>query len=335
MSKVLLTGGTGYIGSHTAVQLIQAGVEVVIVDDLSNSSEDVVDRIQEITNVRPVFYPISCCDEDALAKVFEKEHVDGVIHFAGYKAVGESVEKPLKYYTNNLFSALNVLNLMVKYKVKTFIFSSSATVYGEKNKAPFTESMPTGGCTNPYGETKYMIEEMLKDISKAHPELSIVSLRYFNPVGAHESALLGEKPNGVPANLMPFITQTAAGIREELIIKGNDYDTKDGTGVRDYIHVVDLADAHVAAWKYCENHQGLEIVNIGTGNGNSVLELLNAFERVNGVKVPHKFGPRRPGDIATCYADCSYAKELLGWEAKKGIDEMVRDAWRWEQGLHK
>ena len=331
MRKVLLTGGTGFIGSHTAVSLIEDGYDVVIADDLSNSEESVVDRIEKITGKRPAFYKMNVTDEIEMDAVFEKENIDAVVHFAGFKAVGESVEKPLAYYSNNLDSALTLLKVMEKHNVKQLIFSSSATVYSHVEEMPCTEESQPLGCTNPYGWTKYMIEQILRDCCVADPELSVVLLRYFNPIGAHESGLIGEKPNGIPNNLMPYITQVAQGIRPKLNVFGNDYPTPDGTGVRDYIHVVDLAKGHVAALDYALEHSGCEVFNLGTGNGYSVLDLVKTFEKVNGVEIPYEIVGRRAGDIATCYADPSKAERLLGWKAEKGIEDMCRDSWRWQE----
>lgn len=335
MSDILLTGAAGYIGSHTAVELLGAGYDVVIADNLSNSDAGVIDRIAEITGKAPAFYPIDVADKPALRALFAERDIAAVIHFAGFKAVGESVQKPVAYYRNNLDSTLTLLEVMQEFSCKRLIFSSSATVYGEHNEVPFTEDMPAGGCTNPYGWTKYMIEQVLTDAAKADGTLSVVLLRYFNPIGAHESGLIGERPNGIPNNLMPYITQTAMGIREKLSIFGNDYPTPDGTGVRDYIHVVDLAKGHLAALRYSETHTGTEIFNLGTGHGYSVLEVVETFERVNHVPVPHVFAPRRAGDIATCYADAGKAKRLLAWQAEKTLADMCRDSWRFQQKLAK
>lgn len=329
MATVLLTGGTGFIGSHTAVELIDAGEGVVIVDDLSNSEASVIDRIEEITGKRPAFYQVDAADKTAMDRIFTEHPIDAVIHFAGFKAVGESVRKPIEYYRNNLDTLLALLETMRDHKVKHIIFSSSATVYGMSENVPFTEEAPTGGCTNPYGWTKFMIEQILRDVAVADPELSVMLLRYFNPIGAHESGLIGEKPNGVPTNLMPYIIQVAAGILPQLSVFGSDYPTPDGTGVRDYIHVVDLAKGHVAALRYALSHVGVEAVNLGTGNGYSVLDVVHAFERVNGVRVPYIVAPRRPGDLATCYASTEKAEIILGWQAEKNIEDMCRDAWRW------
>ena len=328
---ILLTGGTGFIGSHTAVELLTRGYRVVIVDDLSNSRESVIDALEKITGVRPAFYRANVADPGTLDEVFSREKIDAVIHLAGFKAVGESVSKPVSYYRNNIDTTLTLLETMKTHGCQKIIFSSSATVYGTVNPVPYREEMPTGNCTNPYGWTKQMIEIILRDTAAATEGMSAVCLRYFNPVGAHESGLIGERPNGIPNNLLPYITQTAAGIRKELSVFGNDYDTPDGTGVRDYIHVVDLARGHVAAVEYAMEHTGWEAINLGTGRGTSVLELVNAFEKVNGVAVPHKIAPRRPGDLATCYAATEKAERLLGWKASLGVEDMVRDAWRWQQ----
>ena len=327
--QILLTGGAGYIASHTAIELAKAGLEPVLVDNFFNSKMEAVDRIRQIAGKDIPIYQVDCCDKDALGKVFQANHFDAVIHFAGYKAVGESVQKPLAYYRNNLDSMLNVLDLMLEYHVGKVVFSSSATVYGSANTAPFTETMPTGGCTNPYGWTKYMIEQILQDFNHAHPEVAVDLLRYFNPVGAHESGLIGEDPVGIPNNLMPYICQVAVGKLKQLSIFGNDYPTHDGTGVRDYIHVVDLAKGHVAACKY--QHKGVEIFNLGTGVGYSVLDMVHAFEEANGIRIPYRIVARRPGDIATCYADCTKAAKVLGWKAEKTLVDMCRDGWRWQK----
>ena len=328
---ILLTGGTGFIGSHTAVELLNTGHEIIIVDNLSNSEASVVDRIGTITGKRPAFYEADVADKDAMEKIFSENQIDAVIHFAGYKAVGESVQIPVAYYRNNLDTTLTLLEVMQEHQCKRFIFSSSATVYGTSDKVPFTEDANELGCTNPYGWTKYMIEQILKDAAKADPELSVVLLRYFNPIGAHESGLIGEKPNGIPNNLMPYITQVAAGIRDHLSVFGNDYPTHDGTGVRDYIHVVDLAKGHVAAYEYSTKNTGCEIFNLGTGVGYSVLDIVKAFEEANGVKIPYEITPRRAGDIATCYAGTEKARDVLGWQAEKTLLDMCRDSWRWQQ----
>ena len=332
MNKVvLLTGGTGFIGSHTAVELLNAGEQVIIADDLSNSNADVIAKIEAITGKTPKFYKVNVSDRTAVDKIFSEKDIDAVIHFAGYKAVGESVQKPIEYYRNNLNTTLSLLGVMREHNTKRFVFSSSATVYGMSNTVPFTEDMPTGGCTNPYGWTKYMIEQILTDAAKADPSLSVVLLRYFNPIGAHESGLIGENPNGIPNNLMPYITQVAAGILEKLSVYGNDYPTHDGTGVRDYIHVVDLAKGHVAALKYASEHTGTALFNLGTGKGYSVLDIVHAFEAANNIPIPYVITARRAGDIAECYADTQKAKQLLGWQAYKSLEDMCRDSWRWQQ----
>ena len=327
---ILLTGATGYIGSHTAAELLCAGREVIIADNLSNSDRSVIDRLETISGRRPLFYETDVADPAAVETLFARHRIAAVMHFAGYKAVGESVREPLMYYRNNLDTTLTLLEVMRRHGCGRFIFSSSATVYGEKNPVPFTEDMPTGDCTNPYGSTKAMIERILTDAAAADPTLSVVLLRYFNPIGAHPSGLIGEKPNGIPNNLMPYITQTAAGIRERLSVFGDDYDTPDGTGVRDYIHVVDLARGHLAALDYAWDRTGCEVFNLGTGTGYSVLDVIHAFERANGVPVPYVIAPRRPGDIASCYADASKAQRVLHWQAERDLDTMCRDAWRWE-----
>lgn len=328
---ILLPGGAGFIGSHIAAELLDRGYGVVIVDDLSNARADVMDRLERITGRRPVFYRADMADRAALDRVFDENAIDAVIHLAGFKAVGESVQKPVAYYRNNLDTTLTLLEAMSAHGVKRLIFSSSATVYGAENPVPYTEDMPRGSCTNPYGWTKSMIEQILSDACVADPELSVVCLRYFNPVGAHESGLIGEMPNGIPNNLMPYITQTAVGIRKELSVFGDDYPTPDGTGVRDYIHVVDLAKGHVAAIDFATTRTGWEAINLGTGHGTSVLELVHAFEKANGVPVPHRIAPRRSGDLAFCYANVDKAARLLNWHAEKSVEDMCRDAWRWQQ----
>lgn len=328
---ILLAGGAGFIGSHTAVELMDAGYEVVIVDNFYNSSPEVVRRIEEISGKSVKVYNVDAADNNAMDKVFEENEIETVIHFAGLKSVGESVSLPLKYYRNNLDSTLTILELMEKHDVRNIIFSSSATVYGSPKKVPITEDMPTGGCTNPYGKTKFMIEDILQDAAVANKNLSVVLLRYFNPIGAHESGRIGEMPSGVPNNLMPYITQVAIGKLKELSVYGNDYPTHDGTGVRDYIHVVDLAKGHVAAVDYCENHDGTEVFNLGTGVGYSVLDIVNTFSRVNGIKIPYKIVGRRDGDIAECYADASKAQEVLGWSAELTLEDMCRDSWNWQK----
>lgn len=326
---VLVTGGAGYIGSHTVVELLNVGKEVVIVDDLSNSSEKVVDRIEEITGKRPKFYKVNILDEKEFEKIFEENKIDSIIHFAGFKAVGESVAKPLAYYTNNLVNTLIVLNTMKKYGVRNLVFSSSATVYGDPHTCPILENFPLS-TTNPYGSTKLMIEEMLRDITKADKELNVAILRYFNPVGAHESGRIGEEPNGIPNNLMPYITKVAIGKLEMLSVYGNDYPTHDGTGVRDYIHVVDLALGHLKALEKLETNPGLVTYNLGTGKGYSVLDMVKAFGKACGHEIPYKIVERRPGDVAMCYADPTKAKTELGWEAKYDLDRMCADSWRWQ-----
>lgn len=331
--KILATGGTGFIGSHTVVELLELGYDVVIADNLYNSSADMIDRIEQITGRRPEFYNADVTDAGAVRRIFDENSISAVMHFAGYKAVGESVKKPLEYYRNNLDTTLTLMQVMKEYDVRNIIFSSSATVYGMENQVPFSEMMRAGGCTNPYGWTKYMIEQIMTDAAAADSSLSVVLLRYFNPIGAHVSGLIGERPSGTPNNLMPYITQVAAGRLERLSIFGNDYPTPDGTGVRDYIHIMDLARGHVAALRYAVSHKGTEIFNLGTGRGFSVLELVEAFMRVNGVDVPYVIAGRREGDIAECYADVTKAHELLGWRAEKGIEDMCRDAWRWERNM--
>lgn len=329
--KVLLTGGCGYIGSHTAVELINTGYDVVIVDNLSNSEESVLDRIRQITGKKPGLYRADVADKAAMEEIFSFEPIEAVVHFAGFKAVGESVAKPLEYYRNNLDSTLTLLETMKAHSVKKLIFSSSATVYSQVTEMPLTEGSGPLGCTNPYGWTKYMIEQILSDVCVADPEMSVVLLRYFNPVGAHESGLLGEKPAGVPNNLMPYVAQVAAGVRPKLFVFGNDYPTPDGTGVRDYIHVVDLAAGHVAALGYASDHKGCEVFNLGTGHGYSVLDMVSSFSKVNNVTVPFEIVGRRPGDIAECYADPSKAERILGWKAQHDIEDMCRDAWKWQK----
>ncbi len=328
---ILLTGGSGFIGSHTAVELINDKQQVVIADDLSNSSAEIIDKIEKITGVRPAFCKIDVADKAALTALFKAHKIDGVIHFAGFKAVGESVAKPIEYYRNNLDTTLTLLEVMREFDCKKLIFSSSATVYGANSEAPFAETAPTGNCTNPYGWTKYMIEQILQGVAKANPDMSIVLLRYFNPIGAHESGLIGERPNGIPNNLLPYITQTAIGMRDHLSIYGDDYPTPDGTGVRDYIHVVDLAKGHVAAYHFACANNGAEVFNLGTGIGYSVLDVVKAFEEANHIKVKYQISPRRPGDIATCYSDPSKAAKMLRWKAEKNLVDMCRDAWRWQQ----
>jgi UDP-glucose 4-epimerase len=326
--NILVTGGAGYIGSHTCVALLEAGYTVIVADNLCNSNAETIEKVKQITNKDIIFYKIDVTSEIAVNTIFDNHLIDGVIHFAGFKAVGESVEKPLAYYYNNLVSTMVLAKACHKYGVKRFVFSSSATVYGE-NEVPFVETMKLLPTTNPYGETKAMSERILTDIAKAIPDWSVALLRYFNPVGAHESGLIGEAPNGVPNNLMPYITKVAKGELEKLRIFGNDYPTVDGTGVRDYIHVMDLADGHVAALDKLS--AGVHIYNLGTGEGTSVLQLINAFEEANGINVPFEIVARRPGDIADCYADVSKAKRELEWNAKRDLVAMCRDAWRFEE----
>lgn len=333
--SVLLTGGAGFIGSHVAVELIGAGYDTVIADDFSNSSPDVITNLYKITGRRIPCYEINAADSAAMKRLFDENKIDAVIHCAGFKAVGESVAEPIKYYRNNIDTTLTVLEQMKAHGCETIVFSSSATVYGSLNPVPFTEEMSAGDCTNPYGKTKYFIEEILKDAANADKLLSTVLLRYFNPIGAHESGLIGEKPNGIPNNLMPYITQTAAGIRPILSVFGNDYPTPDGTGVRDYIHIVDLARGHVAALKYAFEHKGYEIFNLGTGRGTSVLELIHAFEQSTGVKIPYRITGRRAGDIAECYAATEKAERILNWRAEKSLNDMCIDSWRWQQNCAK
>ena len=329
--RVLVTGGLGFIGSETVLALIANKHQVVIVDDLANSKEKVLDRIEELSGIRPPFYKVDCCIYEDFKKVFEQEKFDAVIHFAGLKAVGESVSKPIEYYTNNLLSTLVLLRLMKEYGVKNLVFSSSATVYGVPKHVPLYETDPVGSATNPYGQTKIMIERILTDTQKADPSLNIALLRYFNPIGAHPSGLLGEDPNGIPNNLMPYITQVAIGKLKELRIWGDDYPTPDGTGVRDYIHVVDLARGHVKAIQKLADNEGVSIYNLGTGKGYSVLDVIHAFEKACGHPLKYEIKPRRDGDIATCYSKCDKAKEELGWEAEYGIEEMCADSWNWQQ----
>ena len=327
---ILVTGGAGYIGSHTCIELINAGYEVVVVDNLYNSSKESLKRVGAIVGQEIKFYEADIRDAAAMKHIFEQEKIDAVIHFAGLKAVGESVAKPIAYYDNNINGTLVLCNAMKEAGVKNIIFSSSATVYGDPAFIPITEECPKGQCTNPYGWTKSMLEQILTDIHTSDPEWNIVLLRYFNPVGAHESGTIGEDPKGIPNNLMPYITQVAVGKRECLGVFGNDYDTHDGTGVRDYIHVVDLADGHVKALKKIEEKAGVCVYNLGTGNGYSVLDMVKAFSKACGHEIKYEIKDRRPGDIATCYADPAKAKAELGWEAKRGLDEMCEDSWRWQ-----
>ena len=328
--KVLVTGGAGYIGSHTCVELIEAGYTPIVVDNLCNSSAKSLERVKEITGQDITFYQGDVCDEALLDAILSEHEVICAIHFAGLKAVGESVAMPLEYYRNNLLSTLTLCKVLGKHGVKKIVFSSSATVYSGDNEMPLRETSKTGNCTNPYGWTKYMGEQILRDIAKADGEWSVVNLRYFNPVGAHKSGLIGEHPNGIPNNLMPFISQTAIGKRHHLNVFGNDYPPHDGTGVRDYIHVVDLARGHVAAIKYLLSHTGEGVFNLGTGTGYSVLDMVKAFESANGVSVPYEIADRRPGDLATCYAEPAKSREVLGWQAQFDQNDMCRDSWNWQ-----
>ena len=328
--KILVTGGAGYIGSHTCVELLNAGYDVVVMDNLYNASEKAIERVEQITGKKVTFYKTDMLDREGVKKIFDNEKIDAVIHFAGLKAVGESVHKPIEYYHNNMTGTLILCDEMRNHGVKNIIFSSSATVYGDPAMIPITEECPKGQCTNPYGWTKSMLEQILTDIQKADPEWNVVLLRYFNPIGAHKSGTIGENPNGIPNNLMPYITQVAVGKLKELGVFGNDYDTPDGTGVRDYIHVVDLAKGHVKAINKIKENPGVKIYNLGTGKGYSVLDVVKAFEKACGKKIPYEIKPRRAGDIATCYSDATLAKKELGWEAEYGIDEMCADSWRWQ-----
>ncbi len=329
--SILVSGGAGYIGSHTCVELIQAGYDIVVADNLVNSCEEAVHRVEEITG-RPIpFVKAELCDPQQVEELFTRyPDIDAVIHFAGLKAVGESVRKPLEYYTNNLVNSLVLLNAMRRHGVKNFVFSSSATVYGDPATVPIREDFPTGGTTNPYGTTKLFLERILSDICAADPTMNVALLRYFNPIGAHASGRIGEDPNDIPNNLVPYIAQVAVGKLEKLHVFGNDYPTPDGTGVRDYIHVVDLAQGHVAALKKLETNCGLFVCNLGTGKGYSVLDILHAYEKACGRELPYVIDPRRPGDIAVCYADPAKAREELGWEAKYGIEEMCASSWKWQ-----
>lgn len=329
--NILLAGGAGYIGSHTAVELLNTGHEVIIADDYSNSCPEVINRINQIADKKVNTYKIDVKDKVAVSKVFAENKIDCVIHFAGLKAVGESVEQPIRYYRNNIDTTLTLLECMQEANVKNIVFSSSATVYGEDNVMPNVETMKRGSCTNPYGWTKYMIEQILEDVAVAYSEMSIVLLRYFNPVGAHESGLIGEDPQGVPNNLMPYVSQVAVGKREKLTVFGGDYDTPDGTCRRDFIHVVDLAKAHVKAVEYATVHKGVEIFNIGTGTPYSVLDIIKTFERATGVKINYEIGPRRAGDLPECWANADKAAKILEWKAKRNLENMCRDAWNWQQ----
>ena len=329
--KILVTGGAGFIGSHTLVELYAAGHETVVIDNLSNASRISLTRVEELVGQRIPFYAVDIRNREGLEQVMGRYHFDACIHFAGLKAVGESVEKPWEYYENNISGTLVLLDVMRKHGCKNIIFSSSATVYGDPAVIPITEECPKGHCTNPYGQTKSMLEEIMMDIQRADKEWNVVLLRYFNPIGAHASGRIGENPNGIPNNLMPYITQVAVGKRPELGVFGNDYDTPDGTGVRDYIHVVDLARGHVAALKAIERKCGCAIYNLGTGQGYSVLQVVHAFEKVNQLHIPYRILPRRAGDIATCYSDPAKAERELGWKAQYGLEEMCRDAWNWQK----
>lgn len=330
MKKILITGGAGYIGSHTAVELLNQDYEVVVYDNLCNSSKESLKRVEELTGKKVAFYEGDVLDEAALEAMLEAEKPDAVIHCAALKAVGESVEKPLLYYHNNITGTLTLLRVMDRCGVRNIVFSSSATVYGDPKEMPITESCPKGQCTNPYGWTKSMMEQIMTDFQKANPEWNVILLRYFNPVGAHESGRIGEDPKGIPNNLMPYITQVAVGKREKLGVFGNDYDTPDGTGVRDYIHVVDLAIGHVKAVDYIFSNPGIDVINLGTGVGYSVLDMVKAFSKACGKDLPYEIKPRRAGDVAMCYADPTKAYEVLGWKAERGLDKMCEDSWRWQ-----
>ena len=331
MATVLLAGGAGYIGSHTAVELLNAGYDVIVADNYSNSSPESIRRVEQITGKHIQLYEADIRQHEMLSRIFRENQIDAVIHFAGLKAVGESVQKPVMYYRNNIDTTLTLLEVMQEYDVKKIIFSSSATVYGEENPVPYVETMKRGVCTNPYGWTKAMMEQIFEDAARADSALSVILLRYFNPIGAHESGMIGEDPRGIPNNLMPYVTQVAVGKRECLTIFGKDYPTKDGTCTRDYIHVVDLAKGHVKAIDYILQHDCVEIVNLGTGTPYSVTEIVETFERVNGVKVNHVYGDRRPGDLPECYANADKALKLLGWKTEKTLEDMCRDSWNWQK----
>ena len=329
--NVLLAGGAGYIGSHTAVTLIEAGHNVVIVDNYDNSCEEAVRRVEELTHSTIKHYEADVKDHDALDRIFKENDIDCVIHFAGLKAVGESVEKPVAYYRNNVDTTLTLLETMKENNVKNIVFSSSATVYGAENTSPLNETMKKGTCTNPYGWTKWMMEQILEDAAKADDELSVVILRYFNPIGAHPSGRIGEDPQGIPNNLMPYVSQTAVGKRDHLTIFGDDYDTPDGTCLRDYIHVMDLAEGHVKAVEYALTRKGTDIINLGTGTPYSVLDIVHAFEKANDLTLKYEIGPRRAGDLAVCYSNADKAAEILGWTAKRNLEDMCRDSWNWQK----
>lgn len=328
--SILITGGCGYIGSHTCIELLESGHDIVVLDNFYNSDIEAINRVKELTGKEFPFYECDIRDAQGLRRVFSAHKIDVVIHFAGLKAVGESVEKPLEYFDNNVNGTLVLCSVMREFGCKRMVFSSSATVYGMNNPSPLNETMSVGAVTNPYGRTKFMIECILQDLCVSDPEWSVVLLRYFNPIGAHKSGRIGENPSGIPNNLMPYVTQVAVGKREKLSVFGGDYDTPDGTGVRDYIHVVDLARGHVCAVNYALKTAGIEAVNLGTGTGYSVLDLVNTFQKVNNVPVPYAIVDRRPGDIGTCYSNPAKAKELLGWEAEYGLEDMCLDAWRWQ-----
>ena len=328
--SILITGGCGYIGSHTCIELLSSGHDIVVLDNFYNSDIEALNRVKELSGKDFPFYECDIRDAEGLRRIFKENDIDVVIHFAGLKAVGESVEKPLEYFDNNVNGTLVLCSVMREFGCKRMVFSSSATVYGMNNPSPLNETMEVGAVTNPYGRTKFMIECILQDLCVSDPEWSVVLLRYFNPIGAHKSGRIGEDPSGIPNNLMPYVTQVAVGKREKLSVFGNDYDTPDGTGVRDYIHVVDLARGHVCAVNYALKTTGIEAVNLGTGTGYSVLDLVKTFEKVNNVPVPYAIVDRRPGDIGTCYSNPAKAKELLGWEAEFGLEDMCRDAWRWQ-----
>ena len=329
--RIFLAGGAGYIGSHTALELLNHGHEVVIADNYANSSPEAVHRVEELTGKKIALYEADVQDAAAVREILAQERPDTVIHFAGLKAVGESVEQPLRYYRNNINTTLSLLEAMEAEGVNRFIFSSSATVYGAQNPSPYKEDMPKGLCTNPYGWTKSMMEQILADAAHAYPKLGVVLLRYFNPIGAHESGMIGEDPQGIPNNLMPYVSQVAVGKLEKLTIYGNDYDTPDGTCLRDYIHVMDLAEGHVKAVEFAATHEGIDVFNLGTGKPYSVLDIVNTFQKVNNVPVKYVMGPRREGDLPSCYADASKARAILGWEARRNLEDMCRDSWNWQQ----